>query len=51
MNIFICKTCGHVEFNNKPEQCPVCASPGANYEQNDNIFTESMEKTMSRSMI
>lgn len=27
MKGFICKTCGHVEFDEAPKRCPVCKSP------------------------
>ena len=43
MKIYICKICGHIEFNSIPETCPVCSAK--NFEQNDNIFTESEEKS------
>lgn len=29
MELYVCKVCGHVEFNAAPEKCPVC---GANKE-------------------
>jgi superoxide reductase len=45
MNIFICSMCGHVEFGNAPEQCPVCKSPKEKYARNDRIFEESAEKS------
>ena len=43
MKIFICSACGHIEFNSAPESCPVCYNKSFN--QNDNIFTESEEKS------
>ena len=45
MNIFICKTCGHIAFNNSPDKCPVCGSPRKDFSQNNNIFTESQAKS------
>ena len=43
MNIFICKVCGHVEFNSAPEVCPVCSAK--TFEQDNNIFIDSAEKS------
>ncbi len=43
MNIFICKVCGHVEFNSAPEACPVCFAK--TFEQNNNVFIDSEEKS------
>lgn len=45
MKVFICQTCGHIEFNSAPEACPVCASPKDKFDKNDNIFRESEEKS------
>jgi superoxide reductase len=45
MKIFICKTCGHIEFNSLPDKCPVCFSEKEKFSQNDNIFTESSAKS------
>lgn len=45
MNIYQCSVCGHLEFSNAPEQCPVCKSPKEKYRQNDRIFEESSEKS------
>jgi superoxide reductase len=45
MNVYICKVCGHIAFGNSPDNCPVCAAPRDNFIQNDNVFTESMEKS------
>ncbi|MBN2546648.1 MAG: hypothetical protein JXB50_12680 [Spirochaetes bacterium] len=45
MNIFICKVCGHIEFNAAPGNCPVCYAPKEKFEQNDKIFIESEEKS------
>ncbi|MEI6807516.1 MAG: desulfoferrodoxin family protein [bacterium] len=27
MKTFVCKVCGHIEFNNAPEACQVCHAP------------------------
>ena len=45
MNIFICKVCGHIEFEQAPENCPVCFAPKTSFNQNNNVFTESAEKS------
>jgi superoxide reductase len=43
MKVYICKVCGHIEFGSAPETCPVCYAKI--FIQNDNIFTESEEKS------
>lgn len=45
MQVFICSVCGHIEFNNAPEKCPVCEAPKEEFKQNDNVFKESAEKS------
>jgi desulfoferrodoxin-like iron-binding protein len=45
MAIFICSMCGHIEFGKAPDKCPVCMSPKDKFVQNDNVFTESAEKS------
>ena len=45
MKVFICKVCGHIEFNTAPEKCPVCGVPKENFTQNDDIFKQSKEKS------
>ncbi len=45
MVIFLCKVCGHIEFQAPPETCPACGADRSNFKQNDNIFEESMEKS------
>jgi rubrerythrin len=45
MSVFICSTCGHIEFTQIPAICPVCKSPKEKYSQNDRIFEESAEKS------
>jgi len=45
MKVFICKICGHLEFNSLQEKCPVCGAGKEDFVQNDNIFTESREKS------
>ncbi len=43
MSLFICSVCGHLEFNQAPENCPVCFAAQDNFKQNDSIFTEAKE--------
>lgn len=45
MQVFICSVCGHLEFNQKPSQCPVCGSPADKFNRNDRVFEESAEKS------
>ncbi len=45
MSIFACGTCGHLAFNAAPEKCPSCGSAQDGFTQNDNVFTESAEKS------
>ncbi len=45
MSNYICKVCGHIEFESVPENCPICSTPKTSLEQKDNVFTESAEKS------
>ncbi len=45
MSVFICQMCGHIEFNEAPENCPVCGAKKKQFKQNDEIFKESKEKS------
>lgn len=45
MKIYICQVCGHIEFNNLPDTCPVCGAPKDKFLQNDAIFKESIQKS------
>lgn len=45
MDIFICKTCGHLAFGEAPDNCPVCNMPKDAFESNNNVFAESKEKS------
>ena len=31
--VWLCPVCGHLEFKNPPEKCPVCGVPAAKYEK------------------
>jgi len=43
MKGFICGTCGHVEFDEAPEKCPVCGSPKKAFNEKDVIKTSKDE--------
>ena len=45
MNIYVCKECDHVAFNEAPASCPVCKAPKKAFKQNDKVFVESAEKS------
>ena len=30
-NLFLCKICGHIEFKEAPETCPVCGAPKSKF--------------------
>jgi len=45
MNIYICKVCGHISFNNALDNCPVCHAPKTSFNQNNDVFKESEEKS------
>ena len=50
MSIMICKVCGHIAYGSAPENCPVCYAPKTSFQQNDNIFIESEEKSKEASV-
>ena len=33
MDVYVCPTCGDVEFGVPPEKCPVCGAAGAKFEK------------------
>ena len=43
MKGFICGKCGHVEFDEAPEKCPVCGSPKSAFAEKDAIKTAEDE--------
>ena len=45
MKVYICQVCGHIEFNNLPDTCPVCGAEKDKFLQNDAIFKESIQKS------
>ncbi|MFC1517914.1 desulfoferrodoxin family protein [Candidatus Margulisiibacteriota bacterium] len=45
MKLYICKVCGHIEYNEAPANCPVCGAPKTSFTQNDNVFKEAEEKS------
>jgi rubrerythrin len=32
-NFYLCPVCGHIEFGEAPEKCPICNVPGSKYVQ------------------
>lgn len=34
MKMFVCGVCGHIEFNEAPEHCPVCHAPKTAFAEN-----------------
>jgi desulfoferrodoxin-like iron-binding protein len=38
MRTFLCKVCGHVEFDAAPETCPVCRAPKTSFEEKFNLL-------------
>ena len=50
MSIYLCKSCGHLEFNEIPDKCPVCMAAKEEFTQKDNIFVESEEKSKEASV-
>ena len=30
-NFYLCPVCGHIEFGEAPEKCPICGVPGDKY--------------------
>ena len=44
MKGFVCGTCGHIEFDQAPEKCPVCGSPKEVFAEKDAIKTEDEGK-------
>lgn len=47
MELYLCQSCGHMEFNAKPEKCPVCGT--LIFERNDAVFKESEAKSSEAS--
>jgi rubrerythrin len=33
MNYYLCPVCGHIEFGNPPDNCPICGAKGSKYVQ------------------
>lgn len=40
MKMFVCGTCGQIEFNEAPEKCPVCGSPKTDYTEDSNALKQ-----------
>lgn len=50
MKTFVCKVCGHIEFNEAPLNCPVCGVPQNNFEEKPDIIHKPGEtKTQGES--
>jgi len=45
MKVFICGVCGHLEFGEAPDNCPVCHVTKENFTRNDKVFEEAAEKS------
>jgi len=45
MNIYVCKVCGHIEFGNSPNKCPVCFALKKEFENNNNVFIDAEKKS------
>jgi superoxide reductase len=45
MKIYICQVCGYLAFNALPDKCPVCGVSKENFQQNDSIFEQSIQKS------
>ena len=39
--MFVCQVCGHIEFENIPEKCPVCTASKDKYVENAEAIMES----------
>ena len=33
MTVFLCPVCGHIEFGQAPERCPICNAPASRFQQ------------------
>lgn len=38
MKTFVCKVCGHIEFNAAPERCPVCWAPKTAFNEDPSVL-------------
>lgn len=45
MKTFVCNVCGHIEFNEAPVHCPICAAPKTSFEDKPNIIHKPGEPT------
>jgi len=45
MKVYICEICGHIEFNDIPEECPVCMAEKDKFKQDDSVFDDSRKKS------
>ncbi|MBI5873590.1 MAG: hypothetical protein HZB36_05550 [Candidatus Omnitrophica bacterium] len=45
MKTFICKVCGHIEFNEITANCPVCGAPKTSFEDKPDLIHRPGEAT------
>ena len=43
MKTYVCKACGHIEFNEAPARCPVCGAPQTSFEEKPDIIHRAGE--------
>ena len=39
--MFVCKICGHIEFDDAPDRCPVCGAPKNQFQEDSNALMPS----------
>ncbi len=47
--IYVCSVCGHMEFGDAPEFCPICNAE-EKFSQNNSIFTDAVAKSKDESV-
>jgi superoxide reductase len=40
MKMFVCGMCGHIEFGEAPEHCPVCGAPKKSFKEDANALIQ-----------
>ncbi|MFC1703770.1 desulfoferrodoxin family protein [Candidatus Omnitrophota bacterium] len=43
METFVCKVCGHIEFTQAPEKCPVCGAGKAAFESKSDAIKQPVD--------
>lgn len=46
MKTFVCKSCGHIAFNEAPGNCPVCGAPKTSFEDKPDIIHKPGSTTL-----